>query len=278
MLVLTEMNIQQCYCVSYTLEPLFVQSLTVSNVTCMKLTEGKRENYFYVFIKVKRHWRTCLHYTVEMRSRQSRMRRQRPHKPLVCTRIWWPSSPTVLSGRFPFCTGVITKYAVFLRGPMDSQNRSSPSAEKRVFLSTGWLDASASSDVQPTNKSAASPLESSAVLAGLQAFSTYQMRVVSSNRAGSATSGWTTARTMEGGLCPRTHTQSTDQTSLSIIYNKLTIIHGSGQVSRRSRFILIVDVGISTEHLISKKSLYVWTRSILALERYKSCCPRRHFD
>lgn len=44
-----------------------------------------------------------------------------------------------------------------------------------------------------------SPPESRAIVAGLQAFSTYQMRVVSINMAGSVTSVWTTARTMEGG-------------------------------------------------------------------------------
>uniref|UniRef100_A0A3Q3IYQ0 Usher syndrome 2A (autosomal recessive, mild) n=1 Tax=Monopterus albus TaxID=43700 RepID=A0A3Q3IYQ0_MONAL len=49
-----------------------------------------------------------------------------------------------------------------------------------------------------TNRSTVLPPESSAVISGLQAFSTYQMRVVSINMAGSVTSGWTTARTMEG--------------------------------------------------------------------------------
>ncbi|XP_070842368.1 usherin [Chaetodon trifascialis] len=94
--------------------------------------------------------------------------------------------------------GVITRYEVFLRGPVESQNLSSPIVEKSVFSSSGWLDPSVSQEAQPTNRSTVSPPESSAVVAGLQAFSTYQMRVVSINIAGSVTSGWTTARTMEG--------------------------------------------------------------------------------
>ncbi|KAM7406312.1 hypothetical protein PAMP_000697 [Pampus punctatissimus] len=94
--------------------------------------------------------------------------------------------------------GIITKYEVFLRGPMESQNFSSPAVEKRVFFSIGWLDPSVSTEARLTNTSTVSPPESSASVAGLQAFSTYQMRVVSINVAGSVTSGWTTARTMEG--------------------------------------------------------------------------------
>nr|XP_046239587.1 usherin [Scatophagus argus] len=94
--------------------------------------------------------------------------------------------------------GVITRYEVFLYGPMESQNLSSPAVEKRVFFSSGWWDPSVSPEAQLTNRSAVSPPESSAIVAGLQAFSTYQIRVVSINMAGNVTSGWTTARTMEG--------------------------------------------------------------------------------
>ncbi|XP_044201958.1 usherin [Thunnus albacares] len=94
--------------------------------------------------------------------------------------------------------GVITRYEVFLRGPMESLNFSSPAAEKRVFSSIGWLDPSVSPEAPLTNRSKALPPESSTTVAGLQAFSTYQMRVMSINMAGSVTSGWTTARTMEG--------------------------------------------------------------------------------
>ncbi|KAM9860567.1 LOW QUALITY PROTEIN: usherin [Aulostomus maculatus] len=94
--------------------------------------------------------------------------------------------------------GIVTRYELFLRGPIESQNLSSPIVEKRVFLSSGWLDQSVSSEANLTKKSSVSPPESSTTVRGLQAFSTYQMRVVSVNMAGSATSGWTTARTMEG--------------------------------------------------------------------------------
>ncbi|XP_053172998.1 usherin [Scomber japonicus] len=94
--------------------------------------------------------------------------------------------------------GVITRYEVFLRGPMEPLNFSSPAVEKRVFFSIGWLDSSVSPEAQLTNGSKDLAPESSTIVAGLQAFSTYQMRVVSINMAGSVTSGWTTARTMEG--------------------------------------------------------------------------------
>ena len=83
---------------------------------------------------------------------------------------------------------------------MESQNFSSPAVEKRVFFSIGWLDPSVSPEAQLTNRSKVLPPENSTIVAGLQAFSTYQMRVVSINIAGNVTSGWTTARTMEGGL------------------------------------------------------------------------------
>uniref|UniRef100_A0A3B4TAI5 Usherin n=1 Tax=Seriola dumerili TaxID=41447 RepID=A0A3B4TAI5_SERDU len=94
--------------------------------------------------------------------------------------------------------GVITRYEVFLRGPLETQNLSSMAVEKKVFFSSGWLDPSASLEAQLTNRSTLSPPENSTIIAGLQAFSTYQMRVTSINVAGRVTSGWTTARTMEG--------------------------------------------------------------------------------
>ncbi|XP_055085949.1 usherin [Periophthalmus magnuspinnatus] len=93
--------------------------------------------------------------------------------------------------------GVITKYEVFLRGPFESYNLSRQTAEELVFTSSGWLDLSMS-HITETNSSTIPPPESSSMVTGLQAFSTYQIRVVSSNMAGSVTSQWTTARTMEG--------------------------------------------------------------------------------
>jgi len=101
---------------------------------------------------------------------------------------------------FPFCTGFITRYEVFLRGPVESQNLSDLTLEKRAFNSTGWLDPSVSTKGKPSNRSAMSPPETSTIIEGLQAYSTYQLRVVSISSAGSVTSQWTTARTMEGGL------------------------------------------------------------------------------
>ncbi|XP_060897032.1 usherin [Labrus mixtus] len=94
--------------------------------------------------------------------------------------------------------GVITRYEVFLRGPVELQNLSSLTNEEQVFFSSGWLDQSVSPDAQLTNKSKVPPPESRTTVADLQAFSTYQMRVVSSNVAGNVSSDWTTARTMEG--------------------------------------------------------------------------------
>ncbi|XP_047436500.1 usherin [Mugil cephalus] len=94
--------------------------------------------------------------------------------------------------------GVITRYEVFLRGPVESQNLSDHAVEKRVFSSSGWLDPSVSPEANPTNRSAVPPPESSTVVSDLQAFSIYQIRVVSVSIAGSVSSEWTTARTMEG--------------------------------------------------------------------------------
>ncbi|KAM4602923.1 usherin [Polymixia lowei] len=94
--------------------------------------------------------------------------------------------------------GVITRYEVFVRGPMESQNLTSPAQERKVFMSFGWLDPSATPDLNRANGSIVPPPESSSMITGLQAFSTYQIRVVSSNMAGNVTSESTTARTMEG--------------------------------------------------------------------------------
>lgn len=72
--------------------------------------------------------------------------------------------------------------------------------DKKVFVSSGWLDPSSASDAPLTNRSVLSPPDNSTVVSGLEAFSTYQMRVASVNVAGRVTSEWTTARTMEGGV------------------------------------------------------------------------------
>lgn len=100
---------------------------------------------------------------------------------------------------FCLCTGVITKYEVFVNGPLESHNQSSH-AEYLVFTSSGWLDPSMPSIPEETNRSTIPPPKSSTNITDLQAFSTYQIRVVSTNMAGSVPSEWITARTMEGGL------------------------------------------------------------------------------
>ncbi|XP_069030560.1 usherin [Embiotoca jacksoni] len=127
--------------------------------------------------------------------------------------------------------GVITRYEVFLRGPMDSQNLSSLAVDKRVFFSSGWLDPSVSPEVMLTNNSTVSPPESSTIVAGLQAFSTYQMRVVSANIAGSVTSGWTTARTMEGvpEFMAPPDVSALSSTSLKVTWSS---VEGEGVIAR----------------------------------------------
>ncbi|XP_030233283.1 usherin [Gadus morhua] len=91
--------------------------------------------------------------------------------------------------------GVITQYEVFLRGPMEAQNLSTPANERRVFMSSGWPESDRS---RATNRRMLPPPESSASITGLQPFSTYQMRVASVNTAGHVTSEWATARTTAG--------------------------------------------------------------------------------
>ncbi|XP_028328840.1 usherin isoform X1 [Gouania willdenowi] len=93
--------------------------------------------------------------------------------------------------------GVITRFEVFLRGPISSNNHSSLDVERKVFSSSGWLDLSVSAATQ-SKRTTALPPKSNTTISGLQAFSTYQMRVVSINNAGNITSEWTTASTMEG--------------------------------------------------------------------------------
>ncbi|XP_010791101.1 usherin [Notothenia coriiceps] len=127
--------------------------------------------------------------------------------------------------------GVITRYEVFLRGPMGTQNSSGPADEKRVFVSAGWLDLSVSPEAQLTNRSTVPPPESSTTVDDLEAFSTYQMRVVSINVAGSVTSGWTTARTMEGvpeWIAPPDVT-SLSSSSLKVVWSSA---EGRGVIAR----------------------------------------------
>ncbi|CAB1442996.1 unnamed protein product [Pleuronectes platessa] len=65
-------------------------------------------------------------------------------------------------------------------------------------LHASWEPPSQPNETPLTNRSALSPPESSAIVTGLEAFSTYQMKVESINVAGRVTSEWTTSRTMEG--------------------------------------------------------------------------------
>ncbi|XP_061132682.1 usherin [Syngnathus typhle] len=128
--------------------------------------------------------------------------------------------------------GVITRYELFLRGPAESHSLSTLTGEKRIFVSTGWLDPSATPfQAQLVNGSSALPPESSTVVAGLQAFSTYQMRVASVNMAGSVTSGWSTARTTEGvpELMAPPDVTALSSTSLKVTWNTS---EGHGVIAR----------------------------------------------
>ncbi|XP_077419247.1 usherin isoform X1 [Vanacampus margaritifer] len=127
--------------------------------------------------------------------------------------------------------GVITRYEVFLRGPVQPHSLSTLTGEKRVFVSAGWLDPSSPSQAHLINSSTALPPESSTIVAGLQAFSTYQMRVVSVNMAGNVTSGWTTARTTEGvpELMAPPDVTAVSSTSLKVTWNTS---EGHGVIAR----------------------------------------------
>ncbi|XP_051920397.1 usherin isoform X1 [Hippocampus zosterae] len=127
--------------------------------------------------------------------------------------------------------GVITRYELFLRGPVEPRSPSTLTGEKRVFVSTGWLDPSTPFQARLINGSTASPPESSAIVAGLQAFSTYRMRVVSVNMAGNVTSGWATARTTEGvpELMTAPDVTALSSTSLQVTWSTA---EGQGVIAR----------------------------------------------
>ncbi|TNN67180.1 Usherin [Liparis tanakae] len=153
------------------------------------------------------------------------------------------STEAVASGLKPF-----TQYTVTLepRPPHNTNHRpesplqdlihctlpgSPPVSQMRVFLSAGWLDPSVSPEVQLSNRSSVPPPESSATVGELQAFSTYQMRVVSVNIAGSATSGWAAARTMEGvpELMAPPEVSAASSTSLNVSWRAT---EGHGVIAR----------------------------------------------
>ncbi|XP_029354432.1 usherin [Echeneis naucrates] len=127
--------------------------------------------------------------------------------------------------------GVITRYELFLRGPVETQKLSSTAVEKKVFSSSGWLDLSVFPEAQLTNRTTLSPPENRTIVDGLQAFSTYQMRVTSINVAGDVTSGWTTARTMEGvpEFMAPPEVSALSSTSLKVLWNST---EGQGVIAR----------------------------------------------
>nr|XP_054587843.1 usherin [Nothobranchius furzeri] len=145
--------------------------------------------------------------------------------PYTLQAVWDPPSQP---------NGIITRYDVFLRGPMDSQNLSGVLDEKKVFHSSGWLDPSVYMERSQAN-STLSPPENRAIVKNLQAFSTYQLRVVSISSAGSVSSEWTTAHTMEGvpEFVAPPDVSALSSTSLKVTWNS-TEGHGviaGGQVT-----------------------------------------------
>ncbi|KAJ3593676.1 hypothetical protein NHX12_006010, partial [Muraenolepis orangiensis] len=133
--------------------------------------------------------------------------------------------------------GVITQYEVFLRGPMEMQNLSGLANGKRVFTSSGGLESDRHGG---TNRKTAPPPESTAVITGLQPFSTYQMRVASVNTAGRVTSEWAAARTMEEApeLVSPPNVSAVSSSSLRVSWNAT---EGHGVVAR----------GTVTEHRVN---------------------------
>ncbi|XP_077569166.1 usherin [Stigmatopora nigra] len=127
--------------------------------------------------------------------------------------------------------GVITRYELFLRGPLKPHSLSPPTGGKKVFVSTGWLDPTIPSQAPLSNRSTVLPPESSTIVASLQAFSHYQLRVVSVNMAGNVTSGWTTTHTMEGApeLMAPPEVTAVSSTSLKVTWSTS---EGQGVIAR----------------------------------------------
>ncbi|MCJ8737120.1 hypothetical protein PDJAM_G00020270 [Pangasius djambal] len=93
--------------------------------------------------------------------------------------------------------GIIIRYELFMQVLNESLgNVSNPGTERRIFLSSGWLDPQQPSDSASEN--ALTPPESRVVVSDLESFTAYRFRVLTVNMAGSTTSEWSTARTAEG--------------------------------------------------------------------------------
>ncbi|KAJ8400312.1 hypothetical protein AAFF_G00396950 [Aldrovandia affinis] len=93
--------------------------------------------------------------------------------------------------------GIIIRYDLFMRGPIEpQQTRHASPQERRVFSSSGWLNPL--SVLGSANRNALTPPQTSTMVLDLQPFSHYQFRVLSVNMAGSALSDWITGRTTEG--------------------------------------------------------------------------------
>nr|XP_032803561.1 usherin [Petromyzon marinus] len=96
--------------------------------------------------------------------------------------------------------GALVRFELFLRGPLEGTNASSPSPrEHLVHESSGWLDSQAGA---APGEVALPATATNASVGGLRPFSTYELRVIAVNHAGAGCSPWTRARTGQGALVP----------------------------------------------------------------------------
>uniref|UniRef100_S4RRB3 Usher syndrome 2A (autosomal recessive, mild) n=1 Tax=Petromyzon marinus TaxID=7757 RepID=S4RRB3_PETMA len=96
--------------------------------------------------------------------------------------------------------GALVRFELFLRGPLEGTNASSPSPrEHLVHESSGWLDSQAGA---APGEVALPATATNASVGGLRPFSTYELRVIAVNHAGAGCSPWTRARTGQGASVP----------------------------------------------------------------------------
>ncbi|XP_030630773.1 LOW QUALITY PROTEIN: usherin [Chanos chanos] len=129
--------------------------------------------------------------------------------------------------------GIIIRYEVFMRGPSESLRKlSNHSFERRVFLSSGWLDLT--SVLDSANKNALTPPENSTVVMDLEPFSSYSFRVLTFNMAGSTVSEWATGRTAEGvpEYMPPPQVSALSSSSLRVTWTKPRDTDARGEVTQ----------------------------------------------
>ncbi|XP_078452070.1 usherin [Lampetra planeri] len=97
--------------------------------------------------------------------------------------------------------GALVRFELFLRGPLEGTNASSPSpGEHFVHESSGLPDPQAGA--APGEVALPPATATRASVGGLRPFSTYELRVIAVNHAGAGSSPWTRARTGQGAPVP----------------------------------------------------------------------------